>query len=64
MNQLKVLEHASGLNLGPTDYVRVRNTKTGEIRNVVGPLLFFPNEVDEIREKLTAITLKKFQYVM
>ena len=49
--------------LGPTDYIRVRNTLSGEVRNEIGPKLFFASASDEVVERLTAIPLKKNQYV-
>lgn len=49
--------------LGPTEYLRVRSTLTGELRNVLGPSLFFPTAHDEVLKRLEAIPLKKQQYV-
>lgn len=49
--------------LTPTEYLRVRNILTGEIRNEVGPKLFFPSATDEILEKCQVITLKNNQYL-
>lgn len=51
------------MTLAPTEYVRVRNTLTGELRNVLGPRLFFMDVNDEVVAKLSAITLKQGQYV-
>lgn len=52
-----------GTTLGPTDYLLVRNTLTGELRNVHGPALFFMDAEDEIQETRQGITLKKNEYV-
>ena len=49
--------------LGPTEYLRVRDTLTGELRNILGPSLFFPTAHDEIVKSLEAVALKKQQYV-
>ena len=35
------VERRRGLTLGPTDYIRVRNTVTGELHNELGPKLYF-----------------------
>jgi hypothetical protein len=52
-----------GILLGPTDYVRIRNRITGEIRNEVGPQLYFRQADEEITDTLSAVTLKTGQYV-
>jgi hypothetical protein len=49
--------------LGPTDYLRIRNTLTGELHNEIGPKLFFPEAYEEIVKRLEAIPLKHNQYV-
>lgn len=53
----------TGKLLGPTHYLRVRNSLTGAVRNEVGPKLFFPAAYDEIKEELSAIPLKNGQYI-
>lgn len=50
------------LTLGPTDYLIVRNTLTGELRNEVGPKLFFLGAEDEIVQQQEALALKHNQY--
>lgn len=50
------------ITLGPTDYVMVRNTLTGELRNAVGPKLFFLGAEDEIVQQQEALALKHNQY--
>lgn len=44
-------------------YVRVRNTLTGEVRNEIGAKLLFLNAEETILEELKALTLRKGQYV-
>ena len=56
-------EKRSAHTLEPTAYMLVRNKLTGELRNVLGPTLFFPNAEDEIIETRTIITLRKNQYI-
>jgi hypothetical protein len=53
----------SGLMLEPTDYVRLRDTLTGELRNEIGPQLYFLTASEEVDEHLDAIPLKENQYV-
>lgn len=52
-----------GLALGPTEYVRVRDTLSGELRNVSGPQLFFPGPSEEVEQRLEAIPLARNQYL-
>jgi hypothetical protein len=52
-----------GITLGPTDYLRVKDTLTGEVHNEVGPRLYFPTASEEVAEKLDAIPLKHNQYL-
>lgn len=52
-----------GRTLGPTDYLRVRNEVTGELRNEYGPQLFLRGVDDEIVQELTAVPLKKNEYI-
>lgn len=57
------VEKRPGITLGPTNYLRVRNTLSGELRNELGPKLYFPLAEEEIVAELEAITLKKGEYV-
>jgi regulator of protease activity HflC (stomatin/prohibitin superfamily) len=52
-----------GITLGPTQYVRINNKVTGEIRNEIGPKLVFLGASDEVARELNAITLQANQYV-
>jgi regulator of protease activity HflC (stomatin/prohibitin superfamily) len=57
------IRRRKGMTLGPTEYLRVRGVLTGDVRNEVGPKLFFPDAHEELVERLTAIPLKKNQYL-
>ncbi|MEM7531733.1 MAG: hypothetical protein AAF639_06140 [Chloroflexota bacterium] len=57
------VERREGITLGPTDYLLVRNTLSGELRNVYGPSLFFMNAEDEVLEERHGLVLKKNEYV-
>lgn len=57
------VERRKGRTLGPTDYVLVRNTLSGKLRNAYGPALFFLEAEDEIQESRQGLTLKKNEYV-
>lgn len=50
------------ITLGPTEYLAVRNSITGELRNELGPKLFFLKAEDEIVERQEAIALKHHEY--
>jgi len=52
-----------GLVLAPTEYLRIRNTLTGEVRNELGPQLYFATAEEEVVEHLSSIPLKHNQYV-
>jgi regulator of protease activity HflC (stomatin/prohibitin superfamily) len=52
-----------GITLGPTEYLRVRDILSGEIRNEIGPQLYFSKADEEIGKQLPAIPLKDNQYV-
>ena len=52
-----------GITLGPTDYLRVKDTLTGEIHNEVGPRLYFPRASEAVTENLEAIPLKQNQFI-
>src|SRR3569833_77517 len=51
------------LILGPTDYIRIRNLLTGELHNEIGSWLYFINANEEVVKSLSAILLKRNQYV-
>ena len=51
------------LQLGPTDYVVVRNMLTGELHNEIGPLLYFLEANEEEVEVKQAIPLREYEYV-
>ncbi|HEY9607887.1 SPFH domain-containing protein [Allocoleopsis sp.] len=51
------------LTIGPTDYIRIRHLLTGELRNERGPSLYFLNANEEVEQSLSAIPLKRNQYV-
>jgi len=52
-----------GKTLGPTQYLHIRNSVTGELRNECGPQLFFSKAHDEILAELEVIPLKHNEYV-
>ncbi|MEO1665448.1 MAG: SPFH domain-containing protein [Chloroflexota bacterium] len=56
------VKRRQAFTLGPTEYLRVRNTLTGELHNEIGPKLYFPLAEEEIVEELEAIALKKGEY--
>lgn len=51
------------ITLGPTDYLRVRDTLSGALHNEVGPKLVFLGAGEEVAERLQAIPLKRGQYL-
>jgi hypothetical protein len=51
-------KHRKGITLGPTEYLRVRNTLSGEMRNEIGPQLYFPTADEETGPQIPAIPLK------
>ena len=57
------IRRRKGITLGPTDYLRVRDTLTGDVRNEVGPQLYFPTASEEVVEQLQAIPLKQNQHI-
>jgi regulator of protease activity HflC (stomatin/prohibitin superfamily) len=59
----RVRVRRKGITLEVTDYLRVRNTLSGEVRNEVGPKMYFLKENEEIAERLSAIALKENQYI-
>jgi regulator of protease activity HflC (stomatin/prohibitin superfamily) len=56
-------KRCKGITLGPTEYLRVRNTLSGEMRNEIGPQLYFSKAEEETGRQLPAIPLKHNQYV-
>lgn len=52
-----------GVLLGPTDYIRVKNTLTGELSNQRGPKLYFLQAEEEVLLRMVAIPLKHNQYL-
>ena len=57
------VQRRTGTTLGPTQYLRIRDTVTGEMRNERGPKLYLPAATEEVVEQLLAIPLKRNQYV-
>jgi hypothetical protein len=57
------VQRRKALTLGPTDYLRVRDTLSGEVRMELGPQLFFPSASEEVVEQLQVIPLKRNQYL-
>jgi hypothetical protein len=52
-----------GETLGPTDYLHIRDTLTGEMKKIRGPRLYCPTATEEILRRLNAIPLKKNEYL-
>jgi hypothetical protein len=52
-----------GLVLGPTEYIRIRDSLTGKLRNEIGPKLVFLSATEQVLENMAAITLKNNQYI-
>src|SRR5450432_3668894 len=61
ISPLNHVRRKKGKLLDPTQYLRVRNSLTGDIRNEVGPKLFFPSAYDDIVQEMLAIPLKSGQ---
>lgn len=57
------VQRRTAITLGPTEYLLIRNTLSGELRNEYGPLLFFCEAEDEILEKRQGVTLRQNEYV-
>ena len=57
------VKRRKAITLGPTDYLHVRNTLTGELRAVRGPDLFFPAATEEVILQGAAIPLEYDEYV-
>ncbi len=58
-----VKKRRKGIALESTQYLRIRDTLTGELRNEIGPQFYFLKSSEEIVEKPSAIALKKHQYI-
>lgn len=59
----QAVRRRKGLILGPTEYLRIRDKLSGDVRNVIGPQLYFLQANEEVVEKRSAIALKNNQYV-
>ena len=57
------LRRRKALTLGPTEYLHVRDTLTGQVRAERGPQLYFQGANEEVSQRLTAIPLKRNEYV-
>ncbi len=57
------VQRRKGITLGPTEYLHVRDTLSGELRNEYGPRFVFLGASEEVTEQLTAIPLKQNQYI-
>lgn len=57
------LRRRKGTILGPGEYLRIRDTLTGELRNELGPKLYLLTATEEAIETLSAITLQNNQYI-
>lgn len=58
-----LVQRKKGITLGPTEYAQIRNALTGELHNVCGPALFFPDVAEEVVQKADAIALKHNEYM-
>ncbi len=52
-----------GITLAPTEYLRVRDQLTGQVRTETGPRLYFVAAHEEVGDKQAVIPLKDNQYV-
>jgi hypothetical protein len=57
------VKRRQALLLGPTDYVYVRDARSGERRSELGPQRLFLGAYDEVEERRTVIPLKRNQYL-
>lgn len=60
---LSAARRRKGLTLGPTDYLRLRDALSGELRNEPGPQLYFLGANEEVAQQLSAIPLRQNQYL-
>lgn len=60
---LATARRRKALVLGPTEYVRLRDTTTGEARNIAGPARCFLGPSEELEERRGVIPLKRNQYM-
>ncbi|MDD2715767.1 MAG: SPFH domain-containing protein [Candidatus Wallbacteria bacterium] len=58
------VQRRRGMTLGPTEYLRVRDRLTGELRNELGPKMYFQKANDEVLKRFAAIALKHNQFVV
>ncbi len=57
------VKRRSGIVLGETDYLRIRNNLTGEVRNEIGPQLYMLGANEKVDETCQAIPLRENEYV-
>jgi hypothetical protein len=57
------LRRRKALTLGPTEYLHVRDTLTGQVRTERGPQLYFQGANEEFGQRQTAMPLKRNEYV-
>jgi hypothetical protein len=53
------VQRRKGITLGPTEYLHVRDTLRGELRNKYGPRFIFLGASEEVAEQRTAIPINK-----
>lgn len=57
------VERREGMTLGPTEYLRIQDNLTGELRNEFGPKCLFLNAFEVVLKRYKAVTLKKNQFL-
>jgi len=57
------VQRQKGITLGPTEYAQIRNELSGELHNVYGPALLFPDVAEKVVRQTKAITLKHNEYM-
>jgi hypothetical protein len=60
---LRNVQKREAITLGPTEYIHVRDTVSGEVHSEIGPKLYFLQANEEVSKRLVAIPLKANQYV-
>src|SRR5689334_2477260 len=60
---LRRVHRRKAFTLGPTDYLHIRDTLTGELHSEIGPKLYFPLASEEVIRNLSAVPLKNNQYI-
>jgi len=63
INPLWKVTRRQGLTLEPTDYIRVRNFLSGELKNVIGPCMVLLGAHEELVAELSVISLKNNEYM-